>query len=160
MDETMKTVTLHATWEPREGFKLGMKDIDGKLTYLGSKVWRQPHVELEEKTIPNVKGDEVLIEVEACGICGSDVHMAQADEDGYIYYPEYISMFCDNDWQETARLRGKVIDGMRLTFKHNHYSVGGLPLDATYRKEESQEAWNHGQALFRKRQKENFGVKK
>ena len=27
------------------------------------------------------------MEVKACGICGSDVHMAQADKDGYIYYP-------------------------------------------------------------------------
>jgi threonine dehydrogenase-like Zn-dependent dehydrogenase len=27
------------------------------------------------------------MEVRACGICGSDVHMAQADKDGYIFYP-------------------------------------------------------------------------
>jgi len=27
------------------------------------------------------------MEVKACGICGSDVHMAQADKDGYIFYP-------------------------------------------------------------------------
>jgi threonine dehydrogenase-like Zn-dependent dehydrogenase len=29
----------------------------------------------------------VLIEVKACGVCGSDVHMNQADEEGYIFYP-------------------------------------------------------------------------
>ena len=28
-----------------------------------------------------------MLEVKACGVCGSDVHMAQADEDGYIFYP-------------------------------------------------------------------------
>ena len=27
------------------------------------------------------------MEVKACGICGSDVHMAQAEKDGYIFYP-------------------------------------------------------------------------
>ena len=27
------------------------------------------------------------MEVKACGICGSDVHMAQADKNGYIFYP-------------------------------------------------------------------------
>lgn len=34
----METVTLHAEWDPKPDFALGSKDIDGKLTYLGSKV--------------------------------------------------------------------------------------------------------------------------
>jgi len=37
----MKTVTLYADWQPKPDFKLGAKDIDGKLTYLGSKVWKK-----------------------------------------------------------------------------------------------------------------------
>jgi threonine dehydrogenase-like Zn-dependent dehydrogenase len=37
--------------------------------------------------VPEPGDEEVLIEVKACGICGSDVHMAQADEEGYILYP-------------------------------------------------------------------------
>lgn len=78
-------------------------------------------------------------------------------KDGYIYYPEYISMFADPEFTETARHRKKVIDGTHLTFKHNHYTVGGLPFDATYAKEESKEAWDHGQALFNKRQKMRWG---
>lgn len=83
----MKTVTLYANWAPKPGFKLGSKDIDGELTYLGSKVWRHPHVEIVEKEIPKPGPSEVLIEVMACGICGSDVHMLQTSEEGYIYYP-------------------------------------------------------------------------
>jgi len=83
----MKTITLFADWDPKFGYKLGAKDIEGKLTYLGSKVWRYPHVEFVEKDIPVPGSSEVLIEVKACGICGSDVHMLQTFEDGYIYYP-------------------------------------------------------------------------
>lgn len=83
----MKAVQLNATWDPKSDFKLGSKDIDGKLTYLGSKVWRHPKVEIVEKPKPEIGPDEVLIEVQTCGICGSDVHMAQADDDGYIWYP-------------------------------------------------------------------------
>ncbi len=83
----MRTVTLFADWDPKPGFKLGSKDIDSKLTYLGSKVWRNPRIELVKKDLPKLEDEEVLIEVKACGICGSDVHMRQADKDGYIFYP-------------------------------------------------------------------------
>jgi threonine dehydrogenase-like Zn-dependent dehydrogenase len=83
----MKTVTLFATWQPKKTFKLSSKDKEGKLTYLGSEVWRYPEVKIVEKETPKIEEDEVLIEVKACGICGSDVHMAQADEEGYIWYP-------------------------------------------------------------------------
>jgi len=83
----MKTIELKAKWDPKPGFKLGSKDIEGILTYLGSQVWRNPVVEVVEKQKPQIKSNEVLIKVKRCGICGSDVHMAQTYEDGYIYYP-------------------------------------------------------------------------
>jgi len=83
----MKVVQLKAKWDPKPDFKLGSKDIDGKLTYLGSQVWRDPVVKVIEKEKPQIKPNEVLIQVKRCGICGSDVHMNQAYDDGYIYYP-------------------------------------------------------------------------
>ena len=92
--EKMKAYCLVADWDPRPDFRLGSRDIEGKLTYLGSKVWRNPHMELIEKEIPVPGPDEVLIEVKACGICGSDVHMRQSDEDGYIFYPGLTAFPC------------------------------------------------------------------
>jgi threonine dehydrogenase-like Zn-dependent dehydrogenase len=83
----MRAVVLNADWEPKPDFKLGSKDIEGKLTYLGSKVWRNPRIEIVDKDTPVPGPNEVLIEVKACGICGSDVHMRQSDDDGYIFYP-------------------------------------------------------------------------
>jgi len=83
----MRTVVLSARWDPKEDFKLGPKDIEGKLTYLGSKVWKDPTLQVVEKDVPEIGPTEVLIKVKACGICGSDVHMAQKDEEGYILYP-------------------------------------------------------------------------
>ncbi|MCD6104036.1 MAG: alcohol dehydrogenase catalytic domain-containing protein [Thermotogaceae bacterium] len=84
----MKAVRLHATWDPKPDFVLGPKDVEGKTTWLGSKVWRYPKVVVEDVQEPKIKKPtEVLIQVRACGICGSDVHMAQADEQGYILYP-------------------------------------------------------------------------
>lgn len=83
----MKAVRLKAEWAPKADFVLGPKDIDGKLTYLGSKVWRNPEVTVEEVPSPEIADDEVLVEVNACGICGSDVHMGQTSSDGYMLYP-------------------------------------------------------------------------
>lgn len=77
---------------------------------------------------------------------------------GYMYYPEYISMFADPDATETARAYGKLLDRTNLLFKHNHYTVGGMPFDKTYEKENSSTAWKHGEKLFEQRKKENFGV--
>jgi hypothetical protein len=49
----MRTVVLNADWDPRPGFQLGSKDIEGTLTYLGSKVWRNPRIEIVDKDIPS-----------------------------------------------------------------------------------------------------------
>ncbi len=94
MQGKMKAVRLYAEWDPKDDFKLGQKDIDRKQTYLGSKVWRNPKLKVEEVDIPKPGIGEVLIEVKACGICGSDVHMAQQDNDGYIFYPGLTGFPC------------------------------------------------------------------
>ena len=87
MKGKMRGVTLSADWDPRPDFVLGSKDIEGKQTYLGSRVWRNPRVDIVEYDIPKPGPREVLLELRACGICGSDVHMAQKDDEGYMWYP-------------------------------------------------------------------------
>ncbi|HOX40484.1 MAG TPA: scyllo-inosose 3-dehydrogenase [Candidatus Brocadiia bacterium] len=87
MKKKMKAVRLYADWSPKPTFKLGAKDIEGRQTYLGSQVYRNPKLVIEDVPVPEPGDDEVMIEVKACGICGSDVHMAQADKEGYIFYP-------------------------------------------------------------------------
>lgn len=100
----MKTVTLSADWDPKPDFKLGAKDIEGKLTYLGSKVWRNPRVKIVEKDVPVSGPTEALIEVKACGICGSDVHMLQSDDDGYIFYPGLTAFPCTLGHEFSGRI--------------------------------------------------------
>ncbi|HSJ55368.1 MAG TPA: scyllo-inosose 3-dehydrogenase [Anaerolineae bacterium] len=94
MNGKMRGVTLLADWDPRPGFKLGAKDVDCKQTYLGSRVWRNPRIDILDYEIPKPGPKEVLLEVKACGICGSDVHMAQPDEEGYIFYPGLTGFPC------------------------------------------------------------------
>lgn len=90
----MKSVVLSAKWDPKKEFKLSPKDVEGKLTYLGSQVWRNPKLSIEEKEVPEIGPTDVLIKVKACGICGSDVYMAQSDEEGYIWYPGLTAFPC------------------------------------------------------------------
>lgn len=87
MQGKMQGVTLYADWDPKPEFKLGPKDIEGRQTYLGSKVWRNPRMEIVDYDIPTPGPNEVLLQVKACGICGTDVHIAQTDDDGYMFYP-------------------------------------------------------------------------
>jgi threonine dehydrogenase-like Zn-dependent dehydrogenase len=94
MNGKMQGVTLVAEWDPKPGFKLGSKDVDGRQTYLGSLVWRNPRIEIREYDVPTPGPYEVLMQVKACGICGSDVHMAQADDEGYIFYPGLTGFPC------------------------------------------------------------------
>jgi (R,R)-butanediol dehydrogenase/meso-butanediol dehydrogenase/diacetyl reductase len=94
MEKKMRAVRLHAKWDPRPGFKLGAKDIDKRQTYLGSRVWRHPELKIEEVEVPKPGPGQVLIQVKVCGICGSDVHMAQADEQGYMLYPGLTGFPC------------------------------------------------------------------
>jgi len=87
MARKMKGVTLMADWAPKPDFVLGSKDVEKRQTYLGSKVWKNPRIEIRDYDVPEPGNEEVLIEVKACGICGSDVHMAESDKEGYILYP-------------------------------------------------------------------------
>ena len=64
----MKAIELRAKWDPKPDFKIGSKDIDGKLTYLGSQVWRSPHISVVDKEKPKILPNEVLIRVKRCGI--------------------------------------------------------------------------------------------
>lgn len=90
----MRGVTLTAEWSPKPEFKLGAKDIDKVSTYLGSLVWKNPRIEIRDYDIPEPGPGQVLIKIKACGICGSDVHMAQAKDDGYIFYPGLTGFPC------------------------------------------------------------------
>ena len=49
---------------------------------------------------------------------------------GYLLYPEYMSVFCDDDFTLWARLDGVEEDGMHLAFEHRH-TLHGLHRSAS-----------------------------
>lgn len=74
----------------------------------------------------------------------------------YIYYPEYLHMFCDTELTCVADLTGRKLVS-KLKFPHNHYSVS----KSKYRDSVSEKAdstWKQGEDLFVKRYKGKFNL--
>ena len=86
---------------------------------------------------------------------------------GYVFYPEYESMFADNEFCEHAQQDGVVIDARHLMFPHKHYgfdSGGWLHederqkrLDDVYVAQNRPEAYVIGEHILKYRRKILFG---
>lgn len=74
---------------------------------------------------------------------------------GYVYYPDFEHMFCDQELTAVAIMTGKYIK-LSLTFSHLHYSSGQNEYDAIYAKNNA--TWAQGETLFNERLKTNFGI--
>lgn len=75
----------------------------------------------------------------------------------YIYWHEYISMFCDDDLTESIRNLDKLIDARHLKFQHHHWSRGTRQFDATDASESCLMAWYSGKRILEKRRRSGFG---
>ncbi len=72
---------------------------------------------------------------------------------GYVYYPEYLHMFCDTELSAVADMTGRRIN-IPMTFKHLHYSTGADVKDSVSDKADS--TWSQGESLFISRAKIKF----
>lgn len=73
---------------------------------------------------------------------------------GYFWYPQYRSMFCDEDLYWTCRKLGAIKNAPHLKFEHQHVSVGKAQDDETYRA--SSKNWDQGKELFKQRKAAGF----
>jgi scyllo-inosose 3-dehydrogenase len=86
----MQALQLHADWRPREGYHPTPLELETRAAQCGSAVWRDPGLRLDAVDEPELGAADVLIQVGAVGICGSDMHMAEAAPDGYMRYPGLV----------------------------------------------------------------------
>ena len=89
----MKAVVLRAEWAPRDGAGPARTDPDAperRIAERGNNAWRKPVFAVESRPDPTAEGDRIVIRVRACGICGSDVHMFERDDAGYMLYPGMV----------------------------------------------------------------------
>lgn len=83
----MKALTLTADWSPKAEYVLSDAERATRKVRNGCMVWHNPRIDVGERPDPTPKDDEVIVQVAAVGICGSDMHMYEASDDGYMLYP-------------------------------------------------------------------------
>lgn len=79
---------------------------------------------------------------------------------GYFFYPEYVSMYADQDLLEACQSIGAalVYQGEPLGLQHNHPNFGRGAWDATYARENRIECYRHGEAVLAARRRIRFGL--
>lgn len=77
---------------------------------------------------------------------------------GFIYHPDYFSVFADNDITETCRELGCLSVHPDIVFEHHHYLNGKNKIDATYRRENSSEAFSIGRKVYDRRKAKHFNI--
>jgi Methyltransferase domain/Glycosyl transferase family 2 len=77
---------------------------------------------------------------------------------GYVFYPQYESMYADNDFCEHARADQVVIDARSLLFPHRHPSIDfSVPMDEQYHAQNREQAYELGVRLLTWRRRISFG---
>lgn len=78
------------------------------------------------------------------------------DRFGYIYHPDYISLWSDNEFTEVSKQLNKVVYANQILFKHEHPANGSGSNDNLYRINEKY--YNVDKETYIKRKQFNFGL--
>jgi threonine dehydrogenase-like Zn-dependent dehydrogenase len=83
----MKGLVLDAVWEPRADYEVSDWEKETGKAVTGNSIWRNPELGVRDWEDPKPGPNDVLLAVQACGVCGSDMHFYETDDDNYILYP-------------------------------------------------------------------------
>jgi hypothetical protein len=83
----MKGLVLDAVWDPKPDYEVTEWEKETGKAITGNSIWRHPKLEVRDWPDPVPGPKEVVLEIQACGVCGSDMHFYETDEDDYILYP-------------------------------------------------------------------------
>lgn len=87
----MKALTLNAEWAPKPEYNMSDRERETRKIKNGFMVWKNPSLDLGDVPDPTPAPDEVILEIAAVGICGSDMHMYESGDDDYMLYPGYVT---------------------------------------------------------------------
>jgi hypothetical protein len=106
------------------------------------------------KVIPDLDGQHV-VEVATGGDDGlltfSLLTRAYYERFNYLFHPDYIGMYADNEFTDVARENGVVIHARHLFFEHKHPLYGTGEDDAVYQRQHRPEAWETGEKVYLQR---------
>jgi len=83
----MRGLVLDAQWDPRPDYEVSDWEKTTGKAVTGSSIWRNPTLRVRDWPDPAPGPQDVVIQVQACGVCGSDMHFYETDDDDYILYP-------------------------------------------------------------------------
>ena len=83
----MKGLVLDAVWEPKADYEVSDWEKETGKAVTGNNIWRNPELGVRDWEDPKPGPNDVLLAVQACGVCGSDMHFYETDDDDYILYP-------------------------------------------------------------------------
>ena len=83
----MQGLVLDAVWEPKSDYKVSEWEQRTGKAISGNQVWRHPKLEVRDWPDPEPRAHEVLLQIMSCGVCGSDMHFYETDDQDYILYP-------------------------------------------------------------------------
>lgn len=86
----MKALTLNAEFLPKADYDISQRELDTHKVKNGFMVWKNPSIALGDIPEPELSANEVRLNVAAVGICGSDMHMYESSDDGYMLYPSLV----------------------------------------------------------------------
>lgn len=114
----------------------------------------------DEKLLKELEGKEDYLVKTRDGIQPTLVTLPILDKKyynrfGYVYSPDFVHMFCDQEMTSVAMMLGRLIK-LDLFFEHIHYSTGKFKKDAI--SERNDKSWNQGKKVFNEHLKTNFGI--
>lgn len=84
-------------------------------------------------------------------LCMAILTRARHDQQGYLFHPEFFSMFSDNWFTECAHRDGVLIDARdRITFEHMHPAFGKGEDDATYARSNDSYQYHTGEGILKR----------
>jgi len=90
----MKGLVVSAEWSPKPGYVVSQFEKTTGKAITGNSIWKNPVLEVKDVPDPTPGPKDVVLKVRACGVCGSDVHFYETDNEGYMLYPGLTKFPC------------------------------------------------------------------
>lgn len=81
-------------------------------------------------------------------LCMAILTRARYKQQGYLFHPEFFSMFSDNHFTDRAYADGVVIDAKDIVIEHLHPAFGKADMDETYARSNSTQNYDRGSKTF------------
>lgn len=118
-------------------------------------VWRmQEAIEKKKPAVLAISDGHRKDKLLAMAILTREYYLRQREEktgQPFLFHPDYLSMYSDNEFTVRAYENGVVIEAKDLVFTHEHPLFTGAALDSTYVEQNAPARYDQGLALFNRR---------